>query len=113
MRGWHRKAGEEREGVACCGRWRTWLLSRGWEAEKTLADQVDQPLQVAYAGFAAPVVEITDEHLDLTLMVGNEGLDVIGVQEFGALGLRQHEVGEGDKTDPAVERQPAEDKGGP
>jgi len=62
---------------------------------------------------AAFLVEVADEGLDLTLMVGDEWLDVVGVEEFGALGLREDEVGEGEETKPAVEWEPAEDKDGP
>lgn len=58
-------------------------------------------------------MDITDEVLDLTLMARNEGLDVVRVEELGTLGLWQDEVGEGEETDPAVERDPADDEESP
>jgi hypothetical protein len=59
------------------------------------------------------LVEIADEDFDLVLMVGDEGFDVVGVEELGTLGLGEDEVGEGEEADPAVEGEPAEDEDGP
>jgi len=33
------------------------------------------------------LVEIADEDLDLMLMAGDEGLDVVGIEELSTLGL--------------------------
>lgn len=78
-----------------------------------MANQIDQLFEVAEACLHAFLVQVADEDLDLTLMVGDEGLDVVGVKEFCALGLGEDEVGEGEEADPAVEGEPADDEDGP
>jgi hypothetical protein len=71
-------------------------LCRWGQAKEALADEVDELLEVAEAGSGALFVQVADEVLDLAFMVGDEGFDVVGVEELGALGLGQDEVGEGD-----------------
>jgi hypothetical protein len=78
-----------------------------------LANQIDQLLEVAEACLHTFLVQVADEDLDLTLMVGDEGLDVVGVEEFCALRLGEDEVGEGEEADPTVEGEPADDEDGP
>ena len=58
-------------------------------------------------------MEVADEVLDLAFMVGDEGLDVVRIEELCALGLREDEVGEREESEPAVEGEPAEDEDGP
>jgi hypothetical protein len=47
-----------------------------------------------------------DELLDLALVVLQERVDVVLVEEAGALRLRENEVGEEEEADPAVEGDP-------
>lgn len=58
-------------------------------------------------------MEIANEDLDLTFMVGDEGLDVLSVKEFCTLSLRKHKIGEEEEADPAVKGEPAEDEDSP
>ena len=53
---------------------------------------------------------LADEEVDVVLVLDDEGLNVGVVEEFGALGLGQDEVGEEDEADPGVEGEPADDK---
>ncbi len=58
-------------------------------------------------------MEVADEGFDLAFMAGDEGVDVVGVEEFGALGLGQDEIGEREQPEPAVEGEPAQDEDRP
>lgn len=78
-----------------------------------MADEVDELFEVAEACFVALFVEVADKGFDLAFMVGDEGFDIVGIEEFGALGLGEDEVGEREEADPAVEGEPAEDENGP
>lgn len=54
---------------------------------------------------------VGDKGFDLGFVLGDEGGDVGLVEEFGALGLGEDEVGEEDEADPAVEGEPGGDGG--
>lgn len=58
-------------------------------------------------------MRFADEDIDVVLVVGEEGVDVGLVEEFGALGLREDEVGEDDEAEESVEGEPGEDEVGP
>lgn len=75
--------------------------------------ELDGLLQVVYSrGFGA-VVGRGDEVVDCEFVGLEEGVDVLSVEDFGALGLGEDEVEEEDEADPGVERDPEEDESSP
>ena len=56
---------------------------------------------------------LADEEVDVLFVLDDEGLNVAVVEELGALGLGEDEVGEEDEADPRVEGEPADDEDGP
>lgn len=76
--------------------------------EDVLAHPVEGLVEVLQAqGFGA-FVAAADELFDLTFVVFEEGVHVGLVEETGALGLREDQVGEKEEADPAVEGEPVE-----
>ena len=54
-----------------------------------------------------------DEAIDVVLVLREEGVHVGGVEELGALGLGEDEVGEEEEAEKGVEGDPGEDEVGP
>ena len=47
-----------------------------------------------------------DEFIDVIFMLGEERVNLRSVEEFGALGLWEDEVGEDEETDVGIKREP-------
>jgi hypothetical protein len=88
-------------------------VGRGSAAEDTLTEDVDELVEVAKPGRGEALVGLADEDVDVRFVFHYEGLNVGVIQEFGALGLGEDEVGEEDEADPGVEGEPADDEDGP
>ena len=86
---------------------------RGGAAEDAFDEEVNELVEVAEAGGGKALVSPADEEVDVLFVLDDEGLDVAVVEEFGALGLGQDEVGEGNEANPGVEGEPADNEDGP
>jgi hypothetical protein len=72
----------------------------GCATEDAFGEEVDQLVQVAKAGGGEALMGLADEDVDVLFVLADEGLNVGVVEEFGALGLGQDEVGERSEADP-------------
>jgi hypothetical protein len=82
-------------------------------AEDSFAEDVNELVEVAETGGGEALVGLADEEVDVLFVLDDEGLNVGVVEEFGALGLGEDEVGEEEEADPGVEGEPADDEDGP
>lgn len=80
--------------------------SFGWHAEAAFTDEVDKAFDVGEAGCFGAVVGGGDEDVDVVFVGGEEGVDVGLVDETGALGLGEDEVGEEEEAQIGVEGEP-------
>lgn len=96
--------------VGRCGR-RCWLFWR--ETEDVLFDELDGLFEVFYACCFGAFMCGGDEVVDCELVVVQEGVDVLLVEDAGALGLWEDEVEEEKEAEPGVEWDPGEDEAGP
>jgi len=78
-----------------------------WNTEYVLLHKFDGALQILEARCFGVIMRVADEVIDVSLVVGQEGMDVVLVDHFCALSLRQDEIGKDHQADPAVERKPS------
>jgi hypothetical protein len=71
-----------------------------------LFDKLDGLFEVFDAGCFCAVVGGGDEVVDCKLVVMEEGVEVLLVEDAGALGLRKNEVEEEEEAEPGVEWNP-------
>jgi hypothetical protein len=88
-------------------------VGRWSAAEDSFAEDVDELVEVAETSGGEALVGLADEEVDVRFVFHDEGLNVGVIEEFGALGLGEDEVGEEDEADPGVEGEPADDEDGP
>lgn len=94
-------------GLSC---WRGLRGLLGRKTQNIDPDPLDAHLEIGQACCLGAVVALAYKVVDLALMVVQEGLNVLLVEEAGALGAGQDQVQVQEEADPRVKGDPAEDK---